>query len=82
MGVRAGDALLEGDLVAGPALDDRVEAAVGQVVQAQGAAAPVEIVSGYSVFRNSRNCSSTNGYMKEASPLSSPMKPSIEQATK
>jgi hypothetical protein len=42
----------------------------------------VGIVSGYSVLRNSKNSSSTKGIIICASPLGSPMKPSIEQAMK
>ena len=39
-----------------------------------------EMVSGYSVLRYARNSSSTNRYMNVASPLSSPMNPSMVQA--
>lgn len=41
-----------------------------------------EMVSGYSDFRKPRNSSLTKAIIAEASPLESPMKPSIEQAMK
>lgn len=41
-----------------------------------------EMVSGYSVVRNSRNSSSTKGMKAFASPSGRPMKPSIDTATK